>query len=119
MAERAGLRKGDLVLEINDEATREMSNEQLRRIMRNRLQTNEIRMKILSQHQHQQQHHHQNIHSHQAEENQSNLEMTVLVPSHAIDSTVAGKIKKNNKIKKNPFTPTLALPHMHINSPIH
>lgn len=49
LADRAGLRKGDLVVEINDEPTRDLSNEQLRRIMRNRLQTNEIRMKILSQ----------------------------------------------------------------------
>jgi transcriptional regulator NrdR family protein len=36
------------VLEINDEETRELNNEQLRRIMRNRLQMNDIKMKILS-----------------------------------------------------------------------
>lgn len=36
------------MLEINDEETRELNNEQLRRIMRNRLQTNDIKMKILS-----------------------------------------------------------------------
>ena len=36
------------MLEINDEETRELNNEQLRRIMRNRLQMNDIKMKILS-----------------------------------------------------------------------
>lgn len=35
------------MLEINDEETRELNNEQLRRIMRNRLQMNDIKMKIL------------------------------------------------------------------------
>lgn len=35
-------------MEINDEETRELNNEQLRRIMRNRLQMNDIKMKILS-----------------------------------------------------------------------
>jgi C-terminal processing protease CtpA/Prc len=50
LADRAGLKKGDLVVEINDVCTQELSNEQLRKIMRNRLQMNEVKMRILGQH---------------------------------------------------------------------
>lgn len=49
LADRAGLKKGDLVTEINESCTNNLNNEQLRKLMRQRLQLNSISMKVLSQ----------------------------------------------------------------------
>ncbi|CAF0711793.1 unnamed protein product [Brachionus calyciflorus] len=49
LADKSGLKKGDLVIEINESCTNNLTNEQLRKIMRQRLQLNSISMKILSQ----------------------------------------------------------------------
>lgn len=49
MADKAGLKQGDLVIQINDTFTDNLSNEQLRKIMRQRLQLNSISLRLLSQ----------------------------------------------------------------------
>lgn len=48
LADRAGLKKGDLVVEINETNTSYLNNEQLRKIMRQRLQMNCIQLRVLS-----------------------------------------------------------------------
>jgi C-terminal processing protease CtpA/Prc len=47
LADKAGLKRGDLVVEINETATENLNNEQLRKLMRQRLQMNEIRLRVL------------------------------------------------------------------------
>ena len=49
LADKAGLKQGDLVIQINDTFTDNLSNEQLRKIMRQRLQLNSISLRLLSQ----------------------------------------------------------------------
>ena len=48
MAEKAGLKIGDLVVKINDDLTSHLNNEQLRNLMRQRLQMNSVQCVILS-----------------------------------------------------------------------
>lgn len=48
LADKAGLKKGDLVIRINDEATNGLTNEQLRKIMRQRLQLNSISLLVFT-----------------------------------------------------------------------
>ena len=48
LADKAGLKKGDLVTAINDVPTNNLSNEQLRKLMRQRLQANSIQMNLLA-----------------------------------------------------------------------
>jgi hypothetical protein len=48
LADKAGLKKGDLVVKINECPTSNLSSEQLRKIMTDRLKLNSIQMTVLS-----------------------------------------------------------------------
>lgn len=47
LADKVGLRKGDLVVQINDTFTSNLNNEELRKLMRSRLQMNSINLRVL------------------------------------------------------------------------
>jgi len=47
LADKVGLRKGDRVVQINDTMTSNLNNEELRKLMRSRLQMNSINLRVL------------------------------------------------------------------------
>jgi C-terminal processing protease CtpA/Prc len=47
LADKVGLRKGDRVVQINGTFTSNLNNEELRKLMRSRLQMNSINLRVL------------------------------------------------------------------------